>query len=360
MGCYNVSCALSGLSIRGDDPCYFIPLTTTSKFRDGKVDFGTDKLICSNEGAMALFEPCFLPILGQYNDYGDLEKPVAGTNIKAILRALNIKKITEFLREPSKFTVKNRKVKIPSLEDYTLDEHISGCFIHKFAYDEAVRYMLDYGDSYYTHFPVSEEMLKLSGFTDPIEDKNIERYKYIYKINGEDKYFVQSDGQFSLISKLENEKYTQVRLIGSLKDLEISWKYLTNKPIIIPDFLKTKPIFDEQFDTIRNMEIAFRNIPPNSTNCNDDFIMTSYEYASQSFYDRHPYLKRYKEELISDDSEVRKLFSEINCLSNYMYLNAKMFMPTLSGVQGGDLNAEESLLTASLKYIDQQRKRYES
>jgi len=76
-----------------------------------------------------------------------------------------------------------------------------------------------------------------------------------------------------------------------------------------------------------------------------------YMDGTVSLFRYMPCAERYKELIAADDPDIRKLFCELASLSRFMYSNNQMFMPTLSGPQGGDDEAQIALTKASLEYF---------
>ena len=93
MGCFNVACSLSKLSINAGDPIVFVPLLSRKYDHEGShgrytgykgegVDMrpGSTSLIYSN----ALYNILGFPIKGTYNDYGSIENIEYNGNVKAL------------------------------------------------------------------------------------------------------------------------------------------------------------------------------------------------------------------------------------------------------------------------------------
>jgi len=88
MGCFNVACSVSNLSINAGDPVVYIPLLPkhwkVRKYPQIAENFGKvgthSGLIYSN----CYFNPLTLPIRGFYNDYGGIEDVARDANTKAI------------------------------------------------------------------------------------------------------------------------------------------------------------------------------------------------------------------------------------------------------------------------------------
>lgn len=139
MGSFNVSCVLSNLSIRHGDPCYYIPLIA-DKWSNGVIP--RDSGICSNEGSQALFQPVFLSIFGKYDDYGSIEDIAKNSNTEAIERILGVS-IHNFMDKPTNFEipVSSLSVEKSGIEKVVKEQPLYGCFVHKFAYDIAFKYV---------------------------------------------------------------------------------------------------------------------------------------------------------------------------------------------------------------------------
>ena len=389
MGCFNVSCALSGLTIHAGNPCYFIPLIP-DQYSKGRLP--NDVLIVSNEGANAIFIPAFLPIKGEYNDYGRLENPEKNSNTELIEKTLNTT-IEAFIDEPSEFKV--------SVEQFVLgnsvEEHhyeivevpLAGCFVHQFAYDTAYQHTLtktNYlgGQSFATTFPVGNFLLEWLGLPKPtILENTKERYKYVYKIEGVDTHVIQSDGEFSHIAKVTQEGLKNVGSITNLHKFQKQWEKATGKPFTIPKEAYTIHSLNEDIDKARDILIKRQKAKANMTDAENTLkelegkgnaseedrqklmslienLLYDTKYLGETtlFFRAFPCAPRYENLIAVDDPTIRKLFCELASLTRFMYFNSRMFMPTLSGPQSGDLQAEKALLEASIKFVNDRIKEY--
>lgn len=105
MGCFSVACGVSRLSITAGDKCVLIPITAKKEFqpmteqelREAADNLLTDDLYKRNPHAKhetthlfvnndELWEPCLLPIRGEYDDYGSIEEIEEDENTRAIER----------------------------------------------------------------------------------------------------------------------------------------------------------------------------------------------------------------------------------------------------------------------------------
>lgn len=93
MGCFDVSCGVSNMTIRSGDEAYLLLLIPNSMELDRNDKLSSNVLLkptknyVSNDGTTGLYRPFCLPIKGKYNDYGGLE------NIK---RDWTVKKLEEY------------------------------------------------------------------------------------------------------------------------------------------------------------------------------------------------------------------------------------------------------------------------
>ena len=151
-----------------------------------------------------MFVPALFPIEGRYNDYGSLEDIVRTKNTELIENMFGMK-IEQFVddiasvREEENVLMDQRKF-VMNHEDHMKSEWVteptplSGCFIHKFAYEEAYSYCLKTDCSYANSFSVTSELLEWAGFNEPEKDESLDRYSYVYRIPGISYYVIQSDG----------------------------------------------------------------------------------------------------------------------------------------------------------------------
>lgn len=88
MGCFNVACSISKLSINHGDPIVFVPLLSKTHGYSRSLDCYADRmLIYSN----AIYNPMTFPIKGKYNDYGSIEDVERDANVEAIEKFFKLK-----------------------------------------------------------------------------------------------------------------------------------------------------------------------------------------------------------------------------------------------------------------------------
>ncbi len=105
MGCFDVSCGISGMSIHSGDKAkllLLIPKNSHPHYLDlikSNVELEPQTNLVSCEGPMALYQPFCLPITGKYNDYGSLENIVKDATVKSLEKyfELPIEQILEII-----------------------------------------------------------------------------------------------------------------------------------------------------------------------------------------------------------------------------------------------------------------------
>lgn len=90
MGCFNVACSVSNISISEGTECVYIPLVE-NRYRY-KIGDGNHLLIYP----WCFYEPATLPIFGQYDSYGRLENIVRDYNVEVIEKFFEIEIDTIF------------------------------------------------------------------------------------------------------------------------------------------------------------------------------------------------------------------------------------------------------------------------
>lgn len=117
MGCFNVACGISKISIGSNDPVVFLPLRKNSYREEGDSHKAYPFLVHPWD----VYVPITLPINGQYNEYGGIDNIVRDKNVEIIEQHFGTT-IEEFVDLD----------KQPELVD-------SGMFIHKEIYDHFIQ-----------------------------------------------------------------------------------------------------------------------------------------------------------------------------------------------------------------------------
>lgn len=130
MGCFNVACSVSSISIGYGDDAVFLPLLPNNyNYRNFSPDkeghqVGTQSMLIYSD---CYFHPVCLPIKGKYNDYGSLECIEENENVKAIETFFNCK-IEDFMNTVTrggweKYT-EGEAYGLPKIKDLRKLDHI--------------------------------------------------------------------------------------------------------------------------------------------------------------------------------------------------------------------------------------------
>ncbi len=90
MGCFDVSCGISSISIKSGDKAALLLLVPQYSYPEStdllpsEVTLKPGQMQVFNEGPLGMYMPFCLPIIGKYNDYGSLEDVVEDETTKAL------------------------------------------------------------------------------------------------------------------------------------------------------------------------------------------------------------------------------------------------------------------------------------
>lgn len=88
MGCFDVSCGISSITIKNGDDALLLLLLPSSNYPETStnrvVELKPDVMQVFNDGPKGMYMPFCLPIRGKYNDYGSLEEIVQDDAVKAL------------------------------------------------------------------------------------------------------------------------------------------------------------------------------------------------------------------------------------------------------------------------------------
>jgi hypothetical protein len=192
MGCFNKIGFISGLPIHAGDATVLV-FMKKSKYSDSKlggVTYSTD-----------WFEPAFLPIFGDYDDYGRIENVVNNPATKFIEKFFGdkIDSIIEIIDDSAVGRGSDGKLKAV-YKDFTFGLE------HRKVYDfMSSRKINSYTESYITPY-----WLEKMGFVKQDEESGDERFKQIWRNSTiPTEYEVHSDGTWSHLMKNGKEDRNQ-------------------------------------------------------------------------------------------------------------------------------------------------------
>lgn len=230
MGCFNVCCSISNLSIGCGDKVKFIPLKPVNE----KPYIVESMLMYLN----CYFNPALLPITGYYNDYGSLENIERDDNVLAIEKYYGVS-IEEFLNTITEYSDGN---------EYGL----GGMFVLDEVYTKMVEYALKDNLLYNKYIEV--EVLEEFGFRKVDEDEQFfihPHYKYLYR---NDKYgYDLFIGNYGATLLPTDEKQYAVVDYRDINELKAKWVKLTKEDIsTFPIDEDNKLSKEEQFNLIKD------------------------------------------------------------------------------------------------------------
>lgn len=362
MADFNVTCAISNLSISVGEKVKFIPLLPTN-FKYGQPHLvGTQPyLIYPN----CYYNPLCLPISGVYDECGSIYKIVKDENTKAIEKMFNMT-IDDFMDAVTFGDTKGNK----------LLENVSGMFILDDIYNKLVDYNLK---EVHCRFlgDLTEEIATILGFK-KVSKKETKTYKkegFSYDLQ------IGSYGA-KLINKTDASK--NIDSIYTVKSFVKYWEKVTNENLDTT-LLEQENVFDVEYDSFRKgLTGSIKSIKAK---------LKSYEEISASLSGKnkepieniikdfkkdleYPELKRdhkfmsifrdwdffqdlYYESILN--GELKNEFTNFKAFYLTMHSCNKFLFPAMNGEQFGNpkatkklLELQKSLIEKSLEKVDKQ------
>lgn len=196
MGSFNTVCVASGISMSHDQAA-LIPLTRIRFSKGRPTDLSGSSRIVSNDGASAFFVALTMPIFGQMDSYGRIDRIQADNNTAAIERSFGMP-IQEFA-----WKVAEGSLEIDGFdaEDRPIKERVGGCFVQRQVWDFLSTRSTDEGGSdEYSIWNSSAALypatLSMMGFEPDGSDKRRDRYVYRWKHPSHPNVTLWSDGRW--------------------------------------------------------------------------------------------------------------------------------------------------------------------
>lgn len=345
MGSWNVTCAVSNLSIHWGDKVKYIPMIPAKYIalnENNLIVLDQLNQVVSNEGAENYLVPLFLPFTGYYDDYGRLEKIIEDNNTKIICDKLNIT-IDDF--EDFFFDWENK-----GFDEYKYDRlPIYGIYILDEVWNKVLEYQRPLNSQHksaYQHYSLEPAGFKFIG-----EHKEFQRYKQIYIREDMPNLLVGSDGKWI---QLFNKDYEYVTgAIYSFEDLQKYIKHffgydLEDRPELLEMSAPQIMIEEELKEQIERMNFFKKN--RGALKRKDDVFDELFDiYGDYKFFEV-PYMRnlyKFKEIYMGKDyavdPDIIKQFVEYKYVTWFMYSINKLWLPQLNGTQTGDEKATKYL-----------------
>jgi hypothetical protein len=239
MGCFNVACGVSRISMGGGEPVVLIPLVDA----DDKI---TEKyegaFIVTNEGPKGTFVPFTLPIFGDYDDYGSIENIQRDCNVETIEKFFNCK-IEVFQNAVC------RPFDGDKIDSDKMPKKPLGMLVHRAVYDWLVNApMSEFGGKPTTAYDsvyVSAYVLRLIGFVEGEKKDDRQRYNRPFTHPEIPKLTVWSDGTWIEI-EIDERKVNS--WIYNPEDLA---QFLVEHSLPVPPIIesfKNRSYYDVEYD----------------------------------------------------------------------------------------------------------------
>lgn len=382
MGCFNVSCGISGISMYSDRAA-LVPLIPQrwGSWKDNIQGFqfhGAN--LVSNQGERGVFCPLTLPIFGKIDSYGRLEEIEKDENTEAIEKFFKMK-IDDFAQIVAHGTERGKEAPVPNL---------AGMFIHREIYDHFTKF--EYNEwgkastrSVWDSNQITVEVLEVIGFQEQKQsaaDKKKERYNRPFTCSRWPNVTIWSDGRWVEVAigkkKPEGGVYDVEGLIKFLSkatkttypesEKQRLLKIQEHKLILdaaMKGLLEAQSFTKSIKETFKRAELRgdtkqLREVPRlMMINSHDAWIINlNGDGMSEGI---ESFIGIYEEPLVA--RKLDQLLIGFSILMSNMFACNKMFMPTFNGYQHGNIYAERELHQKTLEIIskdikerDRQRK----
>lgn len=253
MGCFNIACSISNLSIGYGERAYFIPLTPNI-YRGNHLVGVKSYLTYPN----SYYNPFCLPIEGYYNDYGTLENIIENENTKALedFFGIDIESIVEIITRAQ----------------YDNMTSSNALVIDKFAVDQSINsYGLDFGEDF---------LLKLGLI------KHENEYFYFPKFANYHVHLQNDNSKYTIFNKEKNELIYSSSEYYLKKDFQQVYENITGYILNVSEQNQSKVklllslsgmfVLSDIYNHLANINLAENSLA--------DSYLTSYQLEGFGFY----------------------------------------------------------------------------
>ena len=181
MGCFNVACTVSGISMYCDE-ALLIPLVQLTDFK-----YLVGSMLVSNEGPKMFFAPLTLPLFGKLDTYGRLENIVRDANVECIEKYFGMN-IDAFANEVTDAWRQDETEKIDLTTHFpdVKNKVISGMWVHRKIWNAMIKSCPGEGKWQPDHWSIwgagdiTPHVLGLIGFKFAREDLEQKRYNRLF------------------------------------------------------------------------------------------------------------------------------------------------------------------------------------
>lgn len=309
MGCFSVTCVLSGISIYRQDAVYIPlqPVEYTKLNEKGQVPFEVTDNYVSNDGAFGMFVPKYLPVFGSYNTYGRLEA----------------------IEESDIFNVCKEYIN----NMYSEYESQYGCFVDREMWDWAVK----------------KSREEINVYNNYAVGKYIELYAdelgFVYEGNNSEEIY---NRVFHHVSNPNHKFYTDgTWLKGSIYDFDSLIRYGKKNKCTITNTKFLKTVSPIETDLIDDMETRRRSTI--NTRYYSDLSLSPTFRDINHLYDLY--------ESIPVDIFAKELANLMH-FAYTMFLCNRMFIPQMSGTQTGEYSVQKQMYAKAIEVCNGILNRY--
>lgn len=341
MGCFNVSCGVSGLSMYCDD-AVLIPLVQVETLQ-----MGGGHLV-SNDGIKQFFAPLTLPIFGNLDSYGRLEDIKRDANVECIEKffGMNIDQFAE------KVLLGDNALQPVVLIQRLAAPQVAGMYVHQSIFKTMVSQapsecrngsnwsIWDYGD-------LTDDVLALIGFSYKTEDKTRERYNRLWRNPKFPEIEIWSDRRWIRVQYIAPQSLCKGNMEScySLKDLVALIENKTKRtfPKTLKRKLQKTAYYHVLCETAKSEDHLFKHKWIYSVARESAYNLLGRTYVGgvdlfMSIYGKH--LGETQQALVA-----LKIF-EMN-----MHGVNRLYMPSWNGHQHGNHQAHEMVAKATLRVL---------
>lgn len=381
MGCFNVSCGASHLTINSGNKIVLFPLTMRG-FIAKMNPYRNCANFITNDGPFGICHPYTLPIFGEYNDYGCLENIEENEHTKHLEKhfGTSIQNIADYFCRADC----EGDDMIVNFKKKSAMKNIAGMFVLREVYDEYVEASLKtLKMNFYAQAPMTSNTLELMGFKF-VEEIEQGRYTSIYKHPSSKEYVAMCDGSFTHIGKvLKKGKYTEVstftynpcyvhteweRITGQ----KTNWDKLKDISLYQYEALNMHKHYKkyECLDSMEDLENQITDLSKDKeANANIIAKLTTKlcmamekKYGSRTggferFWETR-FIEVYEPLFTKKYKCVEKMINDYHLFHHIMFASNKLFIPTMGGFQGGCKEGDIAVNEIALKVAQKRQQQW--